>query len=159
MATHSSIPAWKNPIDRGTWQATVPGVTKESDMTQQLNTTSTIKICWGEQAGREERIIETSALADQLPWLYMYHHGFSNSLQSIEKYTSLNEASKMLCTCTSSAHYLPSEQQFKLKYEMGKLSPGKFISAQFKLKFFIHFQSSSKLCISITRFKDFNVLN
>ena len=33
MATHSSIPAWKNPIDRGTWQATVPGVTKESDMT------------------------------------------------------------------------------------------------------------------------------
>ena len=25
-----------NPIDRGTWQATVHGVTKESDMTKQL---------------------------------------------------------------------------------------------------------------------------
>ena len=26
MATHSSILAWKNPKDRGAWQATVPGV-------------------------------------------------------------------------------------------------------------------------------------
>ena len=23
VATHSSIPAWKNPMDRGAWQATV----------------------------------------------------------------------------------------------------------------------------------------
>ena len=30
MATHSNIFAWKNPMDRGTWQATVHGVTKES---------------------------------------------------------------------------------------------------------------------------------
>ena len=28
MATHSSILAWKNPMDRGTWQATVRSVTK-----------------------------------------------------------------------------------------------------------------------------------
>ena len=28
MATHSSILAWKNPMDRGTWQATVHSVTK-----------------------------------------------------------------------------------------------------------------------------------
>ena len=28
-----------NPMDRGAWQATVHGVTKESDMTQQLNNT------------------------------------------------------------------------------------------------------------------------
>ena len=28
MATHSSIPAWKNPMDRGVWWATVHGVTK-----------------------------------------------------------------------------------------------------------------------------------
>ena len=27
-ATHSSILAWKNPMDRGGWQATVHGVTK-----------------------------------------------------------------------------------------------------------------------------------
>ena len=31
MATHSSILAWKNPMDRGDWEATVHGVTKESD--------------------------------------------------------------------------------------------------------------------------------
>ena len=28
MATHSSIPAWRIPMDRGAWQATVYGVTK-----------------------------------------------------------------------------------------------------------------------------------
>ena len=32
MATHSRILAWRIPIDRGAWQATVHGV-KESDMT------------------------------------------------------------------------------------------------------------------------------
>ena len=33
MATSSSIFAWRIPMDRGVWQATVHGVTKESDMT------------------------------------------------------------------------------------------------------------------------------
>ena len=33
MATHSSILAWKNPVDRGAWWNTVRGVTKESDTT------------------------------------------------------------------------------------------------------------------------------
>ena len=28
MATHSSILAWRIPMDRGAWWATVPGVTK-----------------------------------------------------------------------------------------------------------------------------------
>ena len=28
MATHSSMLAWNKPMDRGTWQATVHGVTK-----------------------------------------------------------------------------------------------------------------------------------
>ena len=28
MATHSSIIAWRIPMDRGTWQATVHGVSK-----------------------------------------------------------------------------------------------------------------------------------
>ena len=28
VATHSSIPAWKNPMDRGTWWGTVHGVAK-----------------------------------------------------------------------------------------------------------------------------------
>ena len=28
MATHSSILAWRIPMDRGAWRATVPGVTK-----------------------------------------------------------------------------------------------------------------------------------
>ena len=32
MATHSSILAWRIPVDRGAWWATVHGVTKESNM-------------------------------------------------------------------------------------------------------------------------------
>ena len=33
MATHSSIPAWRIPMDRGAWWATVHGVA-ELDMTE-----------------------------------------------------------------------------------------------------------------------------
>ena len=38
MATHSSILAWKVPMDRGAWWATVHGVI-ESDTTEQLTLT------------------------------------------------------------------------------------------------------------------------
>ena len=34
MATHSSILAWKNPMDRGAWWAPVHGIAKESDTNQ-----------------------------------------------------------------------------------------------------------------------------
>ena len=37
MATHSSILAWKNPMDRGAWQATVHGVAKELDTIEGIN--------------------------------------------------------------------------------------------------------------------------
>ena len=36
MATYSSILAWKIPMDRGAWQATIHGVT-ESDTTEQVS--------------------------------------------------------------------------------------------------------------------------
>ena len=38
MATHSSILAWRIPMDSEAWQATVHGVTKKSNMTEGLNT-------------------------------------------------------------------------------------------------------------------------
>ena len=34
MATHSSIHAWRIPMEREVWQATVHGLAKESDMTE-----------------------------------------------------------------------------------------------------------------------------
>ena len=38
MATHSSILAWKIPMDRGAWRATVHEGRKELDTTEQLST-------------------------------------------------------------------------------------------------------------------------
>ena len=37
MTTHPCILAWRIPMDRGAWWATVHGVTKESDTTHRLN--------------------------------------------------------------------------------------------------------------------------
>ena len=34
MATHSSIRAWRIPMDRGTWQVTAHGVATKSDTTE-----------------------------------------------------------------------------------------------------------------------------
>ena len=41
MATHSSILAWRIPMDRRTWRATVQEIAKESDTTEQLSKLST----------------------------------------------------------------------------------------------------------------------
>ena len=46
MATHSSVLAWRDPMDRGTWWATVIGVAKELDMTDRLNNNELKKV-WG----------------------------------------------------------------------------------------------------------------
>ena len=43
MATHSSILAWRIPIDRGAWQANVHGFA-ESEMTEGLSTAHLIFI-------------------------------------------------------------------------------------------------------------------
>ena len=46
MATHSSILAWKIPMDRGAWCATVHGFEK-LDTTEQLSTQhSMVSFCW-----------------------------------------------------------------------------------------------------------------
>ena len=51
VATHSSIPAWKNPMDRGAWWATVHGVT-ESVMTEQnVHTQDDLARGGGKRAG------------------------------------------------------------------------------------------------------------
>ena len=40
MAARSSIPCLGNPMDRGAWWATVNGVAKQSDATEQVNNNS-----------------------------------------------------------------------------------------------------------------------
>ena len=46
MATHSSILAWKNPVDRGAWRTTVHGVTK-SPTWLSIYVSLTIYVCFG----------------------------------------------------------------------------------------------------------------
>ena len=41
MATHFSILAWRIPMDRGAWRATVQEIAKESDTAEQLSKRST----------------------------------------------------------------------------------------------------------------------
>ena len=45
MATHSSILAWKNPMDRGAWWTRVHGVAKELDRTEWLNSNHSWLCC------------------------------------------------------------------------------------------------------------------
>ena len=42
LATHSSILAWRIPMDRGAWRATVHGVTKSRTQLKQLSTQAQI---------------------------------------------------------------------------------------------------------------------
>ena len=44
MAIHPSILAWRIPVDRRAWQATVPWGCKESDMTEQRLSTIYINV-------------------------------------------------------------------------------------------------------------------
>ena len=46
-------------MDRGAWQATVHGVTKESDMTEQLNTTT---------AGYKQTVTWAEGIANWRKW-------------------------------------------------------------------------------------------
>ena len=44
VANHSSILAWRNPMDRGAWQATVYGVTKSWTQLKRLSTRHTTNL-------------------------------------------------------------------------------------------------------------------
>ena len=61
METHSSILAWRIPMDRGAWWATVHGVT-ESDMTEQPTKQSTAQ---GGHSNTSPRILTATVLSLQ----------------------------------------------------------------------------------------------
>ena len=63
MATHSSTLAWKNPMDRGAWWATVHGVAKSQ--TQLSNLTFTFHF----HALEKEMTTHSSVLAWRIPWM------------------------------------------------------------------------------------------
>ena len=63
MATHSSILAWRNPMDRGAWQATVHGGHEELSMTKWVSEA-------GVQATERELGLRLRFLLIQSPFLY-----------------------------------------------------------------------------------------
>ena len=56
MATHSSILAWRIPMDRGALRATVHGVAKESDTTEQLSTQHTRLLLFKKSSGHPSSV-------------------------------------------------------------------------------------------------------
>ena len=50
MASHSSILAWRIPMDRGAWQATVNGVTKNQIGLSDLAPVATLSLPWSPAA-------------------------------------------------------------------------------------------------------------
>ena len=83
MATHCSILAWEIP-DRAAWQATGHGVTKESDMTSQLNNSNTffLAIVFSEKLFCPHSSFSSADLfAGVLAWLpFLRGHSLAESL-------------------------------------------------------------------------------
>ena len=46
MATHSSILAWRIPVDRGAWRATVHRASKSQTQLKQLSTHAPLLLLW-----------------------------------------------------------------------------------------------------------------
>ena len=68
MATHSSILAWRIPMDRGAWWATVHGVTKSRTQLKRLSTTkhSTAQRHLAAQMGGRDRVTKSSSAITQV---------------------------------------------------------------------------------------------
>ena len=56
MATHSSILAWKNPMDGGAWWVTVHGVAKSWTLLSDFTFTFTMQETWVQSLGREDSL-------------------------------------------------------------------------------------------------------
>ena len=69
MATHTSIPAWRIPMDRGAWRATVHGVAKSRTQLKLLNTAPHIGIWlprWEEETESQRAAHQSHRLAPLL---------------------------------------------------------------------------------------------
>ena len=77
MATHSSISCQKNFKDKGTWQATVHGVTKSQTQLSTTRTTTTILQCLGL---RDVVTLEEIACCDEPSSEHRHNHGYQGTV-------------------------------------------------------------------------------
>ena len=77
MATHSSISCQKNFKDKGTWQATVHGVTKSQTQLSTTRTTTTILQCLGL---RDVVALEEIACCDEPSSEHRHNHGYQGKV-------------------------------------------------------------------------------
>ena len=74
MATQSSILAWRTPMDRGAWWATVRRVVKESDTTEGLNNESR-----GLEGGKGEAVLDEEFLGKASLEASLFHCLYNRS--------------------------------------------------------------------------------
>ena len=98
MATHSSNLARKNPTDRGAWWATVHGVAKEPETTEQLPSGSAVKnppamqemrVLAREDPLEKEMATRSSILVWEIPWTEK--PGGQLSMESQESWTRVSD--------------------------------------------------------------------
>ena len=103
MATHSSVLAWRIPVDTGAWQATVHGVT-ELDMTERLSTHNSKSGSWSSPFTLKSLLVTQPALP--LPSVQdlcgskrscTASHGHADGARRLQNFLDLHPPHQTLC--------------------------------------------------------------
>ena len=76
MATHSSILAWRIPVDRGAWWATVDGVAQTKQLTSSSNSLTSVRSAFLKQRSMLSLLHGLSMCRDEKPFFHIFSFSF-----------------------------------------------------------------------------------